>query len=271
MTARHILLSILVAPAIALLTISFWIPLFIYRPEPLERTDPRAWGIGDGRLVTIPSNGERLVGWWLRPRERDGAVLLILHGRSGNISSRAGIARRLAADGFGVLMVDYRGYGASSGRPSEHGLNEDAFAAYAWLEKQGVAPDRLILIGQSLGNAPAAALAVARPVAALVLVSPFTSLPDAAADRLALPPIRWLPWPRNRFDVADAVVRSRAPLLLVASASDGTVPLTNSRKLGSLVPGARWVRADRLGHNGLLAGVVADGSLTMALSALIAR
>jgi pimeloyl-ACP methyl ester carboxylesterase len=270
-TVRRFLALLLVSAALALATISLWIGFFIFRPAPLAETDPRIWGLEQARLVSIRSGGETLSGWWAPPRDAGGPVAMILHGRSANISSRAAVARRLVADGFGVLLFDYRGYGASSGRPSEQGLIEDGMAAYDWLRAEGIRSGQVHVIGQSLGNAPAARLAASRPVAALVLVSPFTSLPDAAADRFPWLPIRWLPWPRNRFDVSSAIAGVRAPLILVASRSDSMVPIGNSRRLAGLVPGARWIEVGQPGHDGLLTAVAASGLLTGALRSVGVR
>jgi pimeloyl-ACP methyl ester carboxylesterase len=131
-----------------------------------------------------------------------------------------------------------------------------------------VRPERLVLVGQSLGNAPAARLAAERPVAALVLVSPFTRLPAALAERLPWLPIGWLPWPRNRFEVEAWVARVRAPVLLVASAADGLVPMADSWRVATAARDPRWLRADDLRHDGLLVGVVERGALTRALRSL---
>jgi uncharacterized protein len=256
---------------LGLLALPYAGPWFIFRPAPLARVDPAHWGLPAARPVVFPTaDGSRLVGWWTEAADPSAPVVLLLHGRSGNISTRAGIAGRLAAHGYGILLVDYRGYGASQGRPSEQGLNEDGAAAYGWLRARGIAPGRIVIVGQSLGNAPAAWLAARKPAVALVLVSPFTTLPDAAGDRLGLP-LRWLPWPRNRFDVGASVRRVRAPLLLVASANDGTVPLANAERLAALRPGhVVWLREDGLSHGGLLAGSVASGRFEEALDHLLA-
>ena len=134
-------------------------------------------------MAFAAADGSRLAGWWIAPR-RDAPVVLIAHGRSGNIATRAAAAQRLGADGFGVMLFDYRGYGASGGRPSERGLTEDAVSAYEWLRRRGVPANRIALPGHSLGNAPAAALAASRQVVALVLVSPF----ETTGSRLSSPP-----------------------------------------------------------------------------------
>lgn len=250
-------------------TVSLWIPLLMYRPAALARPDPARWGVAGARAVEIRADdGTRLAAWWKAPPGTAATTVLILHGRSANVSTRAGAMRRLAGDGFGVLMIDWRGYGASDGRPSEAGLRSDARGAYAWLRAQGVAPARLVVIGQSLGNAAAARLAAERPVAALVLVSPFTRLPDALGARLPWLPARWLPWRRNRFEVAGYVARLDVPVGLVASASDGMVPLSESAKVAAAARDPRWLRADDLRHDGLLAGVAERGALTALLRAL---
>jgi alpha-beta hydrolase superfamily lysophospholipase len=186
-----VLLALLAA---ALAALPFVISFFIFRPEKLEITDPARWGLPGAHAVTFAaSDGSALLGWWLPPSSGAAATVLVVHGRSGNISNRVGIARRLRSDGYGVLMFDYRGYGASQGSTSELAMSEDAISAYAWLLAQGVSPQRLIVIGQSLGNAPAAQLASHRPVGGLVLVSPFSNLPEAAADRLPWLPLGALP------------------------------------------------------------------------------
>src|SRR4051812_316882 len=269
--ARLLIAALLLAAA-AFASLPLWISFFIFRPAPLAATEPARWGVAGARFIAFRAqDGSRLTGWWLPPRA-SGPVVLIAHGRSANISTRAPIMRQLGLGGFGVLMFDYHGYGASTGRPSEAALTQDMLAAYDWVRSKGVAPGRIVLLGQSLGDAPAAQVAAVRPVAALVLVSPFTSLPEVAAERHPWLPLGILPWPRSRYDVAAPLASVRAPLLLVASKADGLVPMANSRRLAAAAKGkVRWLVDERLPHDGLLAGVAADGRLGAALKALLAE
>jgi pimeloyl-ACP methyl ester carboxylesterase len=262
-----------IAAAVAMMAtlgfVAYWIPAFIYRPQPLYFHEPSRWGLDGAQEVSFMSGGDRLFGWWAPPRNRASPVVLIVHGRSSNISTRASIASSLVKDGFGVLLFDYRGYGRSSGRPNEAGLTEDAQAAYDWLHRQGVASRKVIVVGQSLGNAPAAQLSASRPIAALVLVSPFTSLPEAIDDHLGWTAISKLPWPRNRFDVATSVAAISAPVLFIVSRQDGLVPYDNSLRLARRAQHVRWLEADGLHHDGLLTGVARNGRLSTALRALL--
>ncbi|MDB5691584.1 MAG: hypothetical protein JWO81_647 [Alphaproteobacteria bacterium] len=272
MKSARLLAFFALALLAAFATLPLWISAFIFRPAPLEKTDPRSWGLERARFVAFPAaDRSRLTAWWMPPPKPEAPVVLLVHGRSANMASRAPIMRKLGTDGFGVLMFDYRGYGASAGRPDEGALTQDTLAAYRWLTGQGIAPGRIVLLGQSLGDAPAAQAAAQRRVAALVLVSPFTNLPEAAAERLPWLPLRMLHWSRNRYDVAASLRSVRAPLLFIASRRDGLVPMANSLKLGRTSPGrVRWLIDDRLPHDGLLAGVAADGRLSKALKGLLA-
>ena len=170
-----------------------------------------------------------------------------------------------------MLLFDYRGYGRSSGRPSETGLTEDAVSAYDWLQRQGIGAQRLIVLGQSLGDAPAAQLAAMRPVAALALVSPFTSLPEAIADRTGWRFVERLPWTCNRFEVADSLTRLRVPVLFIVSRQDGLVPYANSERASQRARLRRVLQADGLQHDGLLEAVADDGRLSASLLTLIPK
>jgi pimeloyl-ACP methyl ester carboxylesterase len=269
---RGILATVLLAGMIGILTVSFWIPAFIYRPAPLSRPNPSDWGLPGALSVTISSgSADRLFGWWLPPPSPMAPVVLIIHGRSANISTRASVAARLSADGFGVLLFDFRGYGRSTGRSTESSLTEDAKAAYDWLRGQGIGDDRIMVIGQSLGDAPAAELSASRPVRALALVSPFTSLPGAMADRLGWPPLQFIPWPRNRFDVRPSIRALRAPVIFVVSRDDGLVPYVNSRRIAADALHPHWLEVGGQRHDGLLEEVTRTGRLSQALKALFAE
>jgi len=271
MLRRLILLALLTA-LIGVATISVWISAFIYRPTRLARPDPATWGLPTARVVTIMSGpSDRLFAWWAPPPNQRAPVALIIHGRSSNVSTRAAIAARLSADGFGVLLFDYRGYGLSTGVSNEASLFADSIAAYDWLRRSGVQPSEIVVIGQSLGNAPAAQVSASRPVRALALISPFTSLPGALADRLHLQWLRYLPWPHNRFDVEASTRRLHVPVLFVVSRDDGLVPYDNSRKLAASVRDARWLEADGQRHDGLLAAVSKSGRLSQALKAVFSN
>ncbi|HYG29181.1 MAG TPA: alpha/beta fold hydrolase [Allosphingosinicella sp.] len=260
MRALRFLLVLVGATGLLLLALPFAAPWFIFRPQPMESVDPRPWEVPAEAVAIAAADGSRLAGWWLSPPDPRAPVVLVMHGRSGNIATRAAIVRRLAADGFGVLAFDYRGYGASSGRPGERAMSEDALSAYDWLRARRVAPGRIVVLGQSLGNAPAARLASARPIGGLILTSPFISLPEAAADRYPSLPIGMLPWPRNRFEVAAHLRRLAAPVLLVVARRDPLVPFAHARRFAESLPRPpQWIIDERHGHDGLLTAVIAEG------------
>lgn len=262
MIVRRYIGLILLAVGLALATIEFWIPVFIFRPTSLDRSDPGSWGLrGAVPMKVAYDDGTAITGWWHRPPRKDAPVVLVVHGRSANISTRTLIMQHLVANGMGVLMFDYRGYGASTGRPSELNLHQDTLTAYQWLRMRGVVAKQIVVVGQSLGNGPATMLAAKQPVGALVRVSPFTNLPDALAERLPWLPLRFVPWTYNRFDVATYLVRFRGPTLLIVSDDDGLVPLANARRLQAEKPASRWLDASPLRHDGMLRAVAEDGRL----------
>jgi pimeloyl-ACP methyl ester carboxylesterase len=149
----------------------------LYFPSPTLVDTPASAGLEwrDVRFET--DDGERLHGWWIAARAQSHGHVLLCHGNAGNIGDRVIHADLLTAAGFDVLLFDYRGYGHSSGAPSEQGTYSDARAALACLLGQpGVEAARAFYLGESLGGAVALDLALHRPPAGLVLLSAFTGI-----------------------------------------------------------------------------------------------
>lgn len=194
---------------------------------------PREHGMDFAALTLDTADGERLDAWFV-PAPQAHGVVLFLHGNAGNISQRMDSIAMFHRLGYGVLIFDYRGYGRSSGKPSETGLQRDAETAWAHLTGQrGIAPGRIVLFGESLGGAVAARLAARQPPreqpGALVLASVFTSVPDLAADLYPWLPARWLA--RMRYDTAAALARIHTPVLVAHSPDDEIVPFRHGEKL----------------------------------------
>lgn len=194
---------------------------------------PRQHGMDYEALTLETADGERLDAWFV-PAPQARGVVLFLHGNAGNMSQRMDSIAMFHRLGYSVLIFDYRGYGRSSGKPSEAGLYRDAEAAWAHLTRQrGIAPARIVLFGESLGGAVAAWLAAqqvpqVRP-GALVLSSVFTSAPDLAADLYPWLPARWLA--RMRYDTAAALAQTRCPVLIAHSPDDEIVPFRHGQRL----------------------------------------
>src|SRR5262245_46618727 len=138
-------------------------------------------------------DGTRIHAWWC-PRPGSEGAVLYCHGNAGNLSFRRGaLAEWLHHFGESVLIFDYPGLGRSAGSPTEDGCYAAAEAAFDWLTgSQGVAPERVVLYGKSLGGGVAVELALRRPHRALVLANTFTSLPDMAQKLYPWLPARWL-------------------------------------------------------------------------------
>lgn len=170
------------------------------------------------------ADGVRLHAWWITAPGAEFAFLAF-HGNAASIVARVPTYRFLAGVPVHVLAVEYRGYGRSSGVPSEAGLYRDAEAAYDWLvrEKQ-IAPRRVIAFGQSLGTAVAVELATRREVGGVVVEAPFAST-RAVARHLYwfLPGLGY--FLRTEFDTGAKLDRVHAPLLVVHCASDPVLPI----------------------------------------------
>jgi uncharacterized protein len=203
------------------------------------------------RDVTLrTADGLRLRAWLVAPSGPDrGVHVLFAPGNAGNRAHRASLARRLAADGFTVLLLDYRGYGGNPGSPSERGLAEDVRAARRFLVEQGGArSDRLLYVGESLGAAVATELAVSQPPAGLVLRSPFRDLASVGQLHYPMLPVRLLL--RDRFDVLGAIERVDAPTVVVYGAEDRIVPPAQSEAVAAAAPNlVRSVRVPGADHN----------------------
>lgn len=203
----------------------------LYYPELGRETHatPRDHGLDYEPLTLLTPDGERLDGWFV-PKELARASVLILHGNAGNISHRLDSIAMFHRLGYSVLIFDYRGYGRSTGQPSEAGLYRDAQTAWDHLVRQrGLPPGRIILFGESLGGAVAAWLAAREHPGALVLSSVFTSVPELAADLYPWLPARWLA--RPRYDTRAALAEITCPVLIAHSPEDEIIPFRHGQAL----------------------------------------
>ncbi|HEY8874087.1 MAG TPA: alpha/beta hydrolase [Stellaceae bacterium] len=174
-----------------------------------------------------------LFSWYLPPL--DGRpVIFYLHGNGGNIGYRGDRMRRFAREGYGVLMLEYRGYGGNPGTPTEAGLYDDARAGLEFLQREGITADRLVLYGESLGSGVAVHLAARRPVAALILESPFTSVAAVAQYHYPYVPAALMIW--DRYDSLSRIGRVSAPILILRGERDAVVPAPFSEALFDAAP-----------------------------------
>lgn len=219
--------------------------------------DPATFLLGIEEVTYPTEDGLSLAAWFLPAAggESSGTVV-VFNGNAGNRAGRVPLAEALAGHGFAVLLVDYRGYGGNPGRPSESGLAADGRAAVAYLRtRPDVDPDRLAYFGESLGAAVALGLARHHPPAALVLRSPFTSLPDIGSTHYPFLPTSLMLW--DRYPNLETIGAIDVPTLIVAGSADSVVPLEQSRQLYEAAPGMkRFVLIDGADHNdfALLAG-----------------
>ena len=207
----------------------------IFEPSSLLQTTPDRDGMRYEE-VRIPSgNGaERgeLHGWWIAAVQARVPTLLYLHGSSRNISHNIEQAGRLHKMGFNVLLVDYRGYGKSSGgEPTEAKMYEDAEAAWNYLIRQrAMAPQQTFIYGHSLGAAIGIDLAVRHPEAAGVIAEGgFTSMSAMAKREYSYLPVDWIL--NQRFDTLDKVGKLKIPVLFIHGTWDKKVPYQMSQQL----------------------------------------
>lgn len=229
----------------------------MYFPARGIDTTPAAVG-RDFRDVEIETDdGERLHGWWVPSAAPAAGHVLLCHGNAGNIGDRVAHAELLVRAGFDVLLFDYRGYGASSGRPNEHGTYLDARAACRALREQpGVELSRVLYLGESLGGAVALDLALELPPAGLVLQSTFTSVRDLARLHYPYIPAPLVP---DAYPSLARIAHLQAPLLIIHGERDEIVPPSHGEALLAAAPAPKRMHAVHgADHNDLIARMGED-------------
>ncbi len=228
-TWPFLLCSVLIAGGMLPFLYSAIENFFIYHPSSSLDFTPEDFHLNHEDVVLTTEDGVKLHGW-LFARDRRMPVLLFCHGNAGNISHRLDLIRLLLKNNLQVFIFDYRGYGKSSGSPSEQGLYVDGIAAYDYLvRKGGFDSSNVVPFGRSLGAAVALEIALNRRVRAVILEGAFTSTRDMAKTIplfAALSPL--LP---SHYNNLEKIGSATVPKLFIHGEKDEVAPLYMGRRL----------------------------------------
>lgn len=198
----------------------------IYFPE-TQRISPASVNLPDVEERTLNTpDGETVLVWYGRAKPGN-PTLLYFHGNAGSFEFRQERVRRYMARGIGMYMMTYRGFGGSTGTPSETSNVADARLAYDALVEEGVAPADIIVYGESLGSGIAVQLAAEKPVGGIILDAPYTSLVDVAETVYPYLPARLLM--TDRYETMRYIASVKAPLLILQGENDEVVPVSMGR------------------------------------------
>lgn len=220
---------------VVLLASYFIIVLFVYSiqdqmlylPNRTIRGTPEQVGLEYEPLRIVTKDQEQIAAWFIPGGDK---TVLYLHGNGDNISGRLSQAKFWHDLGFSMLLIDYRGYGESTGEPIEVGLYTDALAAWEHLTiERGIPAEQIVVVGESLGGGVATWLSSHRPNAGLILDATFTSVPDVAARQYPWLPVRLLS--RNHFRSIDRIEDIHTPILILHSREDRLIPFEHGQRL----------------------------------------
>lgn len=200
----------------------------MYFPDS-TRFVPSEWALKELDPVDATTvDGLTITSWYHPARSATKFTIVFFQGNAGHLGFRNYKVRPWLDAGYGVLMVGYRGFG-NAGSPSETGLYNDARAALDTLNKRGVPDKAIVLYGESMGTGVATQMATEHHAAALILESPYTSVPDVGADRYPLVPVHLLL--QDVYDSLDKIEDVHMPLLLLHGELDQVVPIKFGKKL----------------------------------------
>lgn len=242
---------VLVGAAVLLvLLLVYWAGLFVGQRAllfPAPSLVGAAARPGDAEAVWLKIAGGSVEAWYLPPlagARGPAPLLLFTHGNGELIDYWPGAFEEPRRRGLAVLLVEYPGYGRSSGAPSQGSVTAAVLAAFDWASQHpSVDATRIIAYGRSVGGGAATALAEARPVAAMILESTFTSVP-VFARRFGAPAFLV----RDRFDNLAAVRRFTRPLLILHGEHDEIIPVGQGRALHAAQPSSEFYLMP-CGHN----------------------
>ena len=237
------------------LGVALVVPLFMWSfqeqllffPRALEsRPAPRS-NLED--LTLVSADGTKLRGWLVKGAGTPAPLVVYFGGNAEEVSWLAGAASQLA--GWSLLLVNYRGYGESEGKPGEKELFQDALAIHDYAKlRPDVNPERIVAMGRSLGSGVAVHLAAHRPLRGVILVSPYDSIAEVGKRHYPFLPVSLML--RHRFDSLALAPKVEAPLLCLVATADRIIPVAHSRILFEAWRGAKtWVEVSHSDHDSI--------------------
>ena len=249
----RMLWNVLISVAIAYAAVTALVFLFqsrlVFYPEVGREmvVSPQTYGLKFDPVDIRTADGETLSAWWV-PADEPRGTMLFFHGNAGNISHRLDYLLLFNRLRFNTLILDYRGYGKSTGSPSEEGTYRDAEAAWDYLRAvRSVQPQNLVIAGESLGGAVATSPAAKVGPRAVVLLSTFTSANDLGAQIYWFLPVRLIS--RLGYNNAENLKRIKAPVFIAHSRDDDVIPFSHGKKLFEEAAEPKAFLEMRGGHN----------------------
>lgn len=195
---------------------------------------PKEASLDDIELVRLSTPDNETLLCWYKEAQSGYPTIVYFHGNAGDLTDRTDKYRTLTDKGFGLFALSYRGYGGSTGSPSESGLMTDARTAIAYVTSRGIAASDMLLYGESLGSGVAVRMASEHQPGAVILEAPYTSVANRAQELYPFLPVKLLI--RDRFDSLGVISSIQSPLLIVHGEADTVIPPAHGRALLDAAP-----------------------------------
>ena len=216
----------------------------------LERVSPEEVGLHDVDEVTLQTNSNVTLTSWYGRANVGQPTFLFFHGNGGAVSHREHRFRELMADGYGIFVLGYPGYGGNSGQPSESSFREGSTLSYEFLRNTGVSADDIVIYGESIGSGVAVQLAASVEARALILEAPMSSTIDVAREHYPYLLVSSLL--KDTFQSIDYIEHINMPLLVMHGNTDQVIPIRIGRKLFEEAREPKtFVELNGAGHNNL--------------------
>lgn len=245
---RRFLIGVLLAYGLLVLALGLLQRKLMYFPD-AQPFVPVAWALPELEpLPVATADGLSLLSWYRAPYAQGKPTVVFFQGNAGHLGHRDYKIKPWLNEGYGVLLVGYRGYGGNTGAPSEQGLYRDARAAIDSVLAKGAAVGSLVFYGESLGTGVATQMATEYQAAGLVLESPFTAMTDVGAERFPWVPVRWILI--DRYETLTKIASVHMPLLLLHGERDAVVPVKFGRQVFAAAnPPKHAAYFPQAGHN----------------------
>ncbi len=222
----------------------------LYLPSK-EKLDPSFYSnTGLKKVKLITSDKLVLSSLFIKPSAKNQNTVVVFHGNAGHIGHRVDKFRPFLEEGYGLLLVEYRGYGENLGKPTESGFYKDGKAALNFLSKQKIPKEKTILYGESLGCGLAVKLSTLHRFNATILEAPYTSISDIASHHYWYLPAKLLVL--DRFDIISKIKNIKSPLLVLHGENDNVISIKFGEKVfNSAREPKTAIFISKAGHNNL--------------------